>query len=90
MFHQGRARRHHGFDRRLKKPLPKIQEPAVEEVTDVLPTPPRADVRDALQAREPPYSQGVASDSLLLTLQNFGRTRGLKCSIRGRQTGATS
>ena len=54
MFHQGRARRHHGFDRRLKKPLPKIQEPAVEEVTDVLPTPPRADVRDALQAREPP------------------------------------
>jgi hypothetical protein len=46
---QGSARRHHGFDRRQRQQMPKEPEPAVEARSDLPPTPPLADERDALQ-----------------------------------------
>ncbi len=46
---RGSVRMHHGFDRRLRQPLPEKPKPAVLEVEDVPPAPPQADVRDALE-----------------------------------------
>ena len=44
---QGSARRHHGFDRRLRQPLPEQDQP-VPAVPDLPPAPPQGDERDAL------------------------------------------
>lgn len=46
---RGSVRMHHGFDRRLRQPLPEKPKPAVLEVEDVPAVPPQADARDALE-----------------------------------------